>query len=251
MRVFTGLGRSVVTSSVAQLVRARPVAASSLGPDPPRGREPTLARCTLAQRPPRSRSRRGRDGGLKRCRCRDRTGSHAVGVSSFVTSPGSWLGPATRPVSIPDDLETTRARVTSGRGELPLRVAWSGPRRTYDLDDPHDRLLVYELVMAEAATTMSGRSSTFAWAGGAALVLANIVDRETRDLDYFDPSARAVEAGRSAVSVRRAPAPGQRGPAQGRPKPASRAAMIAWARSVTPSLVRIVETRLRTVFGLR
>ncbi len=34
---------------------------------------------------------------------------------------------------------------------LPLRVAWSDPRRRYDLDDPHDRLLVYELVMAEGS----------------------------------------------------------------------------------------------------
>lgn len=32
---------------------------------------------------------------------------------------------------------------------LPSRVRWSGPPRTYDLDDRRDRLLVYEQVMTE------------------------------------------------------------------------------------------------------
>ncbi len=33
--------------------------------------------------------------------------------------------------------------------ELPLRVRWSGPTETYDLDDPRDRLRVYEQVLRE------------------------------------------------------------------------------------------------------
>ncbi len=33
--------------------------------------------------------------------------------------------------------------------ELPVDIMWSGPRRTYDLDDPKDRSAVYELVLQE------------------------------------------------------------------------------------------------------
>lgn len=33
--------------------------------------------------------------------------------------------------------------------ELPLELKWSGPRRTYDLDDPTERALVYEVVLQE------------------------------------------------------------------------------------------------------
>lgn len=33
--------------------------------------------------------------------------------------------------------------------ELPIDIMWSGPRRTYDLDDPKDRSTVYELVLQE------------------------------------------------------------------------------------------------------
>ncbi len=45
------------------------------------------------------------------------------------------------------------------------------------------------------------QADEFALAGGAALVLANIVDRETRDLDYFGPSAGAVDALAEAVET--------------------------------------------------
>lgn len=41
----------------------------------------------------------------------------------------------------------------------------------------------------------------FALAGGAALVLAEVVDRQTRDLDYFGPTADAVGALAHAVEV--------------------------------------------------
>lgn len=33
--------------------------------------------------------------------------------------------------------------------ELPLEIKWSEPFRAYDLDDPNDRLVVYELVLQE------------------------------------------------------------------------------------------------------
>lgn len=70
-------------------------------------------------------------------------------MTSFASTRGPEVGPATRPVSIPDDVDTTRRRVVGGRVELPLRVRWSGPPRIYDLEDRHDRLMVYEQVMAE------------------------------------------------------------------------------------------------------
>lgn len=35
--------------------------------------------------------------------------------------------------------------------ELPLHIKWSPPLRPYDLDDPADRLLVYEYVLREGA----------------------------------------------------------------------------------------------------
>lgn len=33
--------------------------------------------------------------------------------------------------------------------ELPLRLDWTGPFRAYDLDDPKDRVFVYETVLRE------------------------------------------------------------------------------------------------------
>ncbi|HTX01866.1 MAG TPA: hypothetical protein VMD59_23990 [Acidimicrobiales bacterium] len=40
------------------------------------------------------------------------------------------------------------ARVT-GRITLPLHVRWSDPELSYDLDDPHERRMVYEQVLVE------------------------------------------------------------------------------------------------------
>ncbi len=59
------------------------------------------------------------------------------------------LGPATRPVAIPDDLDRRDAPRASGVVALPLRVRWSGPPRQYDLAQRADRALVYEQVLAE------------------------------------------------------------------------------------------------------
>jgi hypothetical protein len=70
-------------------------------------------------------------------------------MGSFVTSRSERDGPAARPVAIPEDLDTTHTPRPSGQVELPLRVRWSGPPRTYDLGDRHDRLFVYEQVMTE------------------------------------------------------------------------------------------------------
>jgi hypothetical protein len=59
------------------------------------------------------------------------------------------LGPAARPVAIPDDVDAAGALKAHGVIELPSRVRWSGPRRRYDLDDRRDRALVYEQVLTE------------------------------------------------------------------------------------------------------
>jgi hypothetical protein len=61
----------------------------------------------------------------------------------------STLGPAARPVAIPDDVDAPEVEKASGRVALPLRVQWSRPRREYDLSDDYDRMRVYEQVLRE------------------------------------------------------------------------------------------------------
>jgi hypothetical protein len=58
------------------------------------------------------------------------------------------VGPATRPVAVPDDVDAGGAKA-AGVVELPVTLRWSHPRRTYDLSDPTDRALVYEQVLTE------------------------------------------------------------------------------------------------------
>jgi hypothetical protein len=60
-----------------------------------------------------------------------------------------WLGPASRPVAIPDDINDPRLPKASGVVVLPRHVRWSGPPRTYDLERLSDRLRVYEQVLRE------------------------------------------------------------------------------------------------------
>jgi hypothetical protein len=59
------------------------------------------------------------------------------------------LGPAARPVAVPDDFGESSRRKASARVELPLTIRWSGPTLTYDLDDRADRARVYEQVLRE------------------------------------------------------------------------------------------------------
>lgn len=59
------------------------------------------------------------------------------------------LGPASRPVAIPEDIDAPDVDKAEGVVELPLRVRWSGPRRVYDLGDRADRARLYEVVLAE------------------------------------------------------------------------------------------------------
>ncbi len=57
----------------------------------------------------------------------------------------------TRPVAIPDDVGDPSIEKASGVVELPLRVRWSYPLRTYDLGDPRQLRRVYEQVLREGA----------------------------------------------------------------------------------------------------
>jgi hypothetical protein len=57
----------------------------------------------------------------------------------------------TRPVELPDDANDHTITKASGRVQLPLHVRWSGPPKTYDLDDRQDRSRVYEQVLREGA----------------------------------------------------------------------------------------------------
>jgi hypothetical protein len=50
-------------------------------------------------------------------------------------------------VAIPDDVDEVQKR--GGRIELPLRVSWSGARRSWDLRDKRQRIQVYEMVLTD------------------------------------------------------------------------------------------------------
>jgi hypothetical protein len=59
------------------------------------------------------------------------------------------LGPASRPVAIPEDIDDLNLLKATGIVELPLHVAWSEPAIAYDLGIRSDRLRVYEQVLRE------------------------------------------------------------------------------------------------------
>jgi hypothetical protein len=59
------------------------------------------------------------------------------------------LGPASRPVAVPVNLDDPSHAKASGMVHLPLHIRWSGAPVTYDLDDPVDRARVYEQVLRE------------------------------------------------------------------------------------------------------
>ena len=59
------------------------------------------------------------------------------------------LGPAARPVAVPEDLDGAALSKARGRVQLPLHVRWSGPPITYDLNDRADRARVYEQILRE------------------------------------------------------------------------------------------------------
>ncbi len=53
------------------------------------------------------------------------------------------------PPAIPDDLDDPNIQKAQGLVRLPHHVQWTQPDHFYDLSDPRDRLLVYELVLQQ------------------------------------------------------------------------------------------------------
>jgi len=71
-----------------------------------------------------------------------------VDLETVASSPRT-MGSDPRPVAVPDDVDDPRHEKASGIVQLPSNVRWSGPPKTYDLDDPADRARVYEQVLRE------------------------------------------------------------------------------------------------------
>src|SRR5690242_11520939 len=69
-------------------------------------------------------------------------------MTQVVDSSGRRVG-WRRPVAVPEDVDTSGVAKARGVVELPVRVSWSGPRRTWDLDDPRQRAQVYEMVLTD------------------------------------------------------------------------------------------------------
>ena len=70
-------------------------------------------------------------------------------MSEFARTRSATVGPWTRPVAVPDDVDDPGLVKATGVVELPSWVRWSGPLRRYDLADRRDRALVYEQVLTE------------------------------------------------------------------------------------------------------
>jgi len=73
-------------------------------------------------------------------------------VHLMAMSPGrsQSLGPDSRPVAVPDDVDDPRRPKATGVIHLPLTIDWSGTEPlAYDLADEHDRDRVYEHVLRE------------------------------------------------------------------------------------------------------
>ncbi len=68
---------------------------------------------------------------------------------TVATTRSELVGPASRPVFIPDDIDDTSVPKATGRVQLPLHIRWSEPLPEYDLEDRVDRARVYEQVLRE------------------------------------------------------------------------------------------------------
>lgn len=70
-------------------------------------------------------------------------------IDVVTSARSSTLGPDSRPVFIPEDVDDPSVLKAAGLIELPVHVRWSGPPKRYDLSNPVDRALVYEQVLSE------------------------------------------------------------------------------------------------------
>jgi len=66
----------------------------------------------------------------------------------MATTRSPDVGPATRPVAVPDDVDAPSITKAAGQIVLPAHVRWSG-RSNYDLSDRRDRISAYEQVLTE------------------------------------------------------------------------------------------------------
>jgi hypothetical protein len=67
----------------------------------------------------------------------------------MVSPRSAKVGPASRPVAIPEDFSSRERKPASGRVTLPLHIWWSEPERSFDLSRTEDLRRVYGLVLAE------------------------------------------------------------------------------------------------------
>lgn len=67
----------------------------------------------------------------------------------MVATRSATVGPAARPVAIPEQLLSNADAQTSGVVFLPLHIWWSDPPRSFDLDDRSQLVRAYGLVLAE------------------------------------------------------------------------------------------------------
>ena len=67
----------------------------------------------------------------------------------MATTRTDRLGPAARPVAVPDELDDISGPKATGVIELPFHIRWSEPSLAYDLDLQADRMRVYEQVLRE------------------------------------------------------------------------------------------------------
>jgi len=67
----------------------------------------------------------------------------------MATTRTDRLGPAARPVAVPDELDAIGGLKATGVVELPFHIRWSEPSIAYDLNRRTDRIRVYEQVLRE------------------------------------------------------------------------------------------------------
>jgi hypothetical protein len=72
-----------------------------------------------------------------------------VSFLAMARTRNAVLGPDSRPVAVPVDINSKNVVKASGFVELPLHVRWSEPQMRYDLDVRSDRARVYEQVLRE------------------------------------------------------------------------------------------------------
>ena len=67
----------------------------------------------------------------------------------MATTRSATVGPAARPVALPERFLSNEAAQVRGEVFLPLHIWWSDPQRSFDLDDRSHPIRAYGLVLAE------------------------------------------------------------------------------------------------------